>query len=99
MSTYIDEMMTLGAKLHINTTDIVATIKRGLLPPIKMHVMTCGVDESHELIQPATLAENYYIRTPNAVHYNNSTPQTQRVHFDANSANTHARTHICTVMI
>ena len=86
-------MMTLGAKLHINTANMVATIKRGLLPPIKMHVMTCGVDEPHELIQQATLAENYYIRTPNAVQYNNSAPQTQRVHFDANNVNAHAHVY------
>ena len=56
-------MMTLGAKLHINVS-MVATIKRSLLDPIRMHVMTRSVDQPHELIQQATLAENYYIRSP-----------------------------------
>ena len=64
VATYIDDMMNLGAKLHINVNDMVATIKRGLLDPIKMHVMTRGVEQPHELIQQATLAENYYIKSP-----------------------------------
>ena len=64
VATYIDDMMNLGAKLHINVNDMVATIKRGLLDPIKMHVMTRRVEQPHELIQQATLAENYYIKSP-----------------------------------
>ena len=63
VATYIDDMMNLGAKLHINVNDMVATIKRGLLDPIKMYVMTRGVEQPHELIQQATLAENYYIKS------------------------------------
>ena len=77
VTTYIDEMMNLGAKLHINFKDMVATIKRGLLDPIKMHVMTRGVEQPHELIQQATLTENYYIRSPQML----ATQRTQ-VRFD-----------------
>ena len=45
VTTYNDEMMNLGAKLHINVNDMVTTIKRGLLDPIKMHVMTREVEQ------------------------------------------------------
>ena len=77
IATYIDEMMNSGAKLHINVNDMVATIKRGLLDPIKMHVMTRGVEQSLGLIQQTTLVENYYIRSPHML----ATQRTQ-VRFD-----------------
>ena len=35
VTTYIDEMTNLEAKLHINVNDMVATIKRSLLDPLK----------------------------------------------------------------
>ena len=82
VAQYIEQMMTLGAKLHIDVNDMVSTIKRGLLDPLRMHVMTCGVALPEELIQQATLAENYYIRSP----YNaQCQPRTQHVHFDIGS--------------
>ena len=56
---------------------MVATIKRGLLDSIKMHVMTHGVEQPHELIQQATLAENYCIKSPQML----ATQRTQ-VRFD-----------------
>ena len=61
VTTYINEMMKLGAKLHINITDAVATIKRGLLDHIKRQViMHRGIEQPHELLQQATLAESYF---------------------------------------
>ena len=61
---------------------MVFTIKRGLLDPLQMHVMTCGVELPEELIQQATLAENYYKRSP----YNaQCQPRKQHVYFDIGS--------------
>ena len=77
VTTYIDEIMNLGAILQININNMIATIKRGLLDPIKMHMITRGVEQPHELIQQATLAENYYIRSPQML----ATQRTQ-VRFD-----------------
>ena len=45
--------------------------------------MTCGVELPEELIQQATLAENYLIRSP---YIANCQPRTQHVHFDIGSS-------------
>ena len=41
---------------------MVVTVKQGLIDPIKMQVMTQGVEQPYELIQQATLAKNYYFK-------------------------------------
>ena len=92
VAVYIDEMMNLGAKLHIGVNEMVATIKRGLLDPIKMHVMTRGVEQPYELIQQATLAENYYIKNPLTMQNQLATARTN-VRFDLDNNNTQAADH------
>ena len=72
VSTYIDNMMSLGNKLRLDANSIIATIKCGLLEPIKIHVMSHNVNDAQALIQQAELAETYLVKPHGA----------QRVHFD-----------------
>ena len=60
LAIYIDEMMNLGAKLHIGVNEIVANIKRGLLDHIRMQVMLTNTESLQDLLQKATLAESFY---------------------------------------
>lgn len=55
--TYIDNMQTLGNKLQLNENIMVSTIKQGLLPAIRVHVLSHNVTDVTSLIQQATLAE------------------------------------------
>jgi hypothetical protein len=57
--TYINNMLTLGNKLQLNENTMVSTIKRGLLPAIRVHVLSHNVADVTSLIQQATLAESY----------------------------------------
>ena len=81
VATYIDEMMNFGAKLHINISDIIATIKRGLLDHIRMQVMMTNTENPQDLLQKATLAESFHTRvTQPHVHFStNNTQYTQQV--------------------
>ena len=64
--TYINSMLTLGNKLQLNENTMVSTIKRGLLPAIRMHVLSHNVADVTSLIQQATLAESYqHLLNPN----------------------------------
>ena len=74
VTTYINDMMSLGNKLHIDANNMIATIKRGLLEPIKVHVLSHDVNDIQTLLQQALLAETYLLK-PQA----NTSP---RVHFD-----------------
>lgn len=80
VATYIDEMMNFGAKLHINISDIIATIKRGLLDHIRMQVMMTNTENPQDLLQKATLAESFHARaTQPHVHFStNNTQYTQQ---------------------
>ena len=60
VAVYFDEMMNLGAKLHIGVNEIVATIKRGLLEHIRMLTNT---NSPQDLLQKATLMESFYLRS------------------------------------
>ena len=48
-------MLNLGAKLYICFNEMVAVFKRGLLDPIKMHLMTRGEEQCYELVQQLTV--------------------------------------------
>ena len=62
VATYIDDMMNFGAKLHINISNIIAIIKRGLLDHIRMQVMMTNTENPQDLVQKATLADSFYAR-------------------------------------
>ena len=80
VAVYIDEMMNSGAKLHIGVNEIVATIKRGLIDHIHMQVILSNMDSPQDLLQKATQAEIFYLRStqqPAQVHAYFSTDNTQ----------------------
>jgi hypothetical protein len=87
VQTYINNMLTLGNKLQLNENTMVSTIKRGLLPAIRVHVLSHNVDNVTSLIQQASLAESYqHLLNPNTTPVatgQNSPPTTA-----ANSTNT-----------
>jgi hypothetical protein len=62
VAKYIDDMFSLGNKLQIGVNEMLAAIKRGLLDPIKMHVITNNINDPQNLLQQAILAENYMMR-------------------------------------
>ena len=64
--------MSLENKLQLDANSIIATIKCGLLEPIKIHVMSHNVNDAQALIQQAEVAETYLVKPHGA----------QRVHFD-----------------
>ena len=57
-------MMNLDAKLHLGVNEIVVTIKCGLLDHIRMQAMITNTDRPQDLLQKATLAESFYLRSP-----------------------------------
>jgi Retrotransposon gag protein len=64
--TYINNMLTLGNKLQLNENTMVNTIKRGLIPAIRVHVLSHNVGDVTSLFQQATLAESYqHLLNPN----------------------------------
>jgi hypothetical protein len=66
VQTYINNMLTLGNKLQLNENTMVSTIKRGLLPAIRVHVLSHNVADVTSMIQQATLAESYqHLLNPN----------------------------------
>jgi hypothetical protein len=67
VQTYINNMLTLGNKLQLNENTMVSTIKRGLLPAIRVHVLSHNVADVTSMIQQATLAESYqHLLNPNS---------------------------------
>ena len=84
VSVYINEMMNLGAKLHIGVNEIVATIKRGLLDHIRIQVMLTNTDTLQDLLQKATLMESFSLRStqqpaqPHAYFSTDNTQDTQQ---------------------
>jgi hypothetical protein len=83
VAKYIDEMMTIGNKIQINANQIISQIKRGLAPPIKMHVLSHNINDLNTLIQQATIAENYQ---PLMYAYGTSTTTPHHVHFNTNTS-------------
>jgi hypothetical protein len=59
VQTFINDMLTIGNKIQLTEQNIVNTIKRGLLPAIRLHVLSNNVVDITNLIQQATLAESY----------------------------------------
>jgi hypothetical protein len=59
VNEYINDMITIGNKLQLDANIMLSTIKRGLLPHIRLHVMSHNADNINSLIQQATLAETF----------------------------------------
>lgn len=75
VASYIEDMITLGNKLQLDINTIIARIKRGVLHPIRMHLMTHNVPDIQTLMQQASLIENYVIKPTDTI-------TTPRVHFN-----------------
>jgi hypothetical protein len=69
VENYINNVLSLGNKLQLNENNIMAAIKRGLMPTIRLHVLSHNVNNITLLLQQATLAESYQqlFTTPNTL--------------------------------
>jgi hypothetical protein len=57
--TFINDMTSIGTKLQLPEITIVSTIKRGLLPAIRLHVLSHDVNTVAALIEHTAIAESY----------------------------------------
>jgi hypothetical protein len=86
VTEYADFMQNLGCKLQLNAQQILATIKRRLLPQYKMHILARQLDDIQSLIQICCVVDTYqpftHDTTPNHVHFDNIINHTQQTEYD-----------------
>jgi hypothetical protein len=64
VTEYADLMQNLGCKLQLNAHQILATIKRGLLPHYRMHILSRQIDDIQALIQICCIVDTYQPTLP-----------------------------------